>query len=86
MRKIIMLGTLIALFGGGALAYARDAASTPPANATEATRPAARGEEYGRERHHESRGEYHESRRTDRDHHDEDRDHHDERREHGRHR
>lgn len=83
MRKIIMLGTLIALFGGGALAYAENAAS-PPASATEATRPAARGEEYGRERHHDSRREYHEVRRGDRDHHDDDRDHRDEGRHHGR--
>ena len=45
MRKTIMLGTLIALFGAGALAQAKDVTATEPGTATEATRPAVRGEE-----------------------------------------
>lgn len=86
MRKTIMLGTLIALFGGGALAHAENAATTP-ATAIETARPAAaRGEEFARERHHGSRGEHRETRHAGRDQHDENRDHRHESRKHGRHR
>ena len=55
MRKTIMLGTLIALFSAGALAHARDVTTTEPGAATEAARPAVRGQDDARERHHEYR-------------------------------
>ncbi|MBI5320767.1 hypothetical protein [Bradyrhizobium sp.] len=85
MRKIIMLGTLIALFGAGAVAQAEEAVTTQPGAAVGATRPAMRGEEYRRERHHDSRSEYREARRGYRNHHDDDgHERHDESREHGR--
>jgi hypothetical protein len=83
MRKIIMLTTLITLFGAGALAQARDI-TTPDTGSAEATRPAERGEDYGHERHFESRGERYEARRGHREHHDEAHERHHERREHGR--
>lgn len=83
MRKILMSGTLIALFGAGALAQARDITTTEQ-DATEATRPVVRGEEYARGRHFESRREHHDGRRGHREHHDEAHERHDERWEHGR--
>lgn len=83
MRKIIMLSTLITLFGAGALAQARDVTTTE-APSTEATQPVERGEEYAHERHFESRRERHDARRGHREHHDEAHERHDERREHGR--
>jgi hypothetical protein len=85
MRKTIMLGILIALFGAGALAHARDVTTTEP-GATEARRPAVRGQYDGDERHHgyRSRHEHHESRHGEREHHDEAHERHHERGEHGR--
>ncbi|MFH1344286.1 MAG: hypothetical protein ABIL01_24270 [Pseudomonadota bacterium] len=84
MRKIIMLTTLITLFGAGTLAHARDIATPETGSATETTQPVERGEEYAHERHFESRRERHDARRGDREHHDEAHERHDERREHGR--
>ena len=84
MRKILMSGTLIALFGAGALAQAQDITTTEPGNTAEATRPVVRGEEYARRRHVESRREHHDARRGHREHHDEAHERHDERWEHGR--
>jgi hypothetical protein len=85
MRKTIMLGTLIALFSAGALAHARDVTATEPGAAPEATRPAARGQDDARERHHEyrSRHGHHEARHGGREHHDEAYERHHESREHG---
>ena len=83
MRKPLMIGILVALFGAGALAQARDITTTETGSA-EATRPVERGQEYAHERHHESRRERHDARRGDREHHDEAHERHDERREHGR--
>ncbi|QWG23338.1 hypothetical protein KMZ93_25995 [Bradyrhizobium sediminis] len=84
MRKTIILGTLITLFGAGALAQARDITTTEIGSTTEAARPAERGEEYAHERHHESRRGHHEYRRGHRERHDEAHERHDERWEHGR--
>jgi hypothetical protein len=86
MRKTIMLGTLIALFSAGALAQARDLTTTEPGAATEATRPAVRGDGHARGRHSESRSRdgHHEARRGSREHHHEAHDRHHESREHGR--
>ena len=84
MRKTIMLGTLIVLFGAGALAQARDVTTTEPANAVEAAKPdvpAARGEEAVPRRRTAS---YEEHREGQRKHHDEAREHHDEYRKHDR--
>jgi hypothetical protein len=85
MRKTIMLGILIALFGAGALAHARDVTATEP-GAAEALRPAVRDPNDGHERHHgyRSRHERHESRHGGREHHDEAHERHHERGEHGR--
>lgn len=86
MRKTIMLGALIALFSAGALAHARDVTTTEPGAATEARRPAVRGQYHDHERHHEyrSRHEHHESRHGGREHHEEAHERHHERGEHGR--
>ena len=86
MRKTIMLGTLIALFGAGALAHAKDVTATEPEAAAEAARPAVLGQDDARERHHEyrSRRGHHEARHGDREHHDEAHERHHESREHGR--
>lgn len=84
MRKIIMIGTLITLFGAGALAQAKDITTTEAGGTAEATRPAARGADDERERHFESRSERREARRSHRQHPDEARERHDERWEHGR--
>lgn len=84
MRKTIMLGTLIVLFGAGALAQAKDVTTTETGNAAEATRPVIRGEEHAHERHFESRRGHHDARRGHREHHDEAHERHDERWEHGR--
>jgi Ni/Co efflux regulator RcnB len=83
MRKIIMLTTLITLFGAGALAHASDTPTTETGSA-EATRPVVRGEEYAHERHFESRRGHHDARRGHREHHDEAHERQDERWEHGR--
>jgi hypothetical protein len=76
MRKTFMLGTLIALFGIGALAQAKDVTATEQKSAAEATpqpdTPAVR-DQTARER----RSEEHE-------HHDKTRERHDDDREHGR--
>jgi hypothetical protein len=84
MRKTIILGTLIALFSAGALAHARDVNTTGP-GATEATRPAVRGDDDARERHHQyrSRRGHHDVSHGDREHHDEAHERHNEGREHG---
>jgi hypothetical protein len=85
MRKTIMLGILIAVFGAGALAHARDVTATEP-GAAEARQPAVRGQYDGHERHHgyRSHHERHESRHGGREHHDEAHERHHERGEHGR--
>lgn len=85
MRKIIMLTTLITLFGAGALAHASDiTTTTTETGSAEATRPVVRGEEYAHERNFESRRGHHDARRGHREHHDEAHERHHERREHGR--
>ena len=86
MRKTIMLGALIALFSAGALAHARDIATTEPGAAAEAPRPAVRGQDDARERHHEHRSRHgrHEGRHGGREHHDEAYEGHHESREYGR--
>ena len=87
MRKTIMLGTLIALFGAGALAQASDVTTTEQKNPNEVSQPAApavRDEERAHERHFESRREHREARRGHRERHDEAQERHHERREHGR--
>ncbi len=87
MRKTIMFGTLIALFGTGALAQASDDTATEQKNSIEMSQsaaPAMRGEEHAHERRLESRGEHREARRGHRERHDEAHERHDERREHGR--
>ncbi|QWG18281.1 hypothetical protein KMZ68_25685 [Bradyrhizobium sediminis] len=76
MRKTILLGALITLFGAGALAQAKDI--TEIGSTSEATRSAG---EHAHERHHESRRDHHGARRG---HHDEARERHDERRDHDR--
>lgn len=65
MRKTIMLGTLIVLFGAAAPAQARDVTVTEPANAVEAAKPdalAVQNQEDVRERRSASRAERHENR------------------------
>lgn len=84
MRKTILLGTLITLFGAGALAQAKDVTATEIGSAAEASRSAVRGEEHAHERHHVSSREHHDARRGHREHHDEAHERHDERRDHGR--
>jgi hypothetical protein len=84
MRKTIMLGTLIALFGAGALAHARDVTATEPGTATEANRPALRDQDDARERHHEYRSRReHAARHDSREHRGEAHERHHESREHG---
>lgn len=88
MRKIIMFGTLIALFGAGALAQAKDATTaTEQKNSIEASQPdapAVRGEENLREHRSASSTERRENRDGRRKHHDEARERHDENEKHGR--
>ena len=81
MRKTIMLGILIALFGAGALAHARDVTATEP-GAAEALRAAARGPNDGHERHHGYRSRH--ERHGGREHHDEAHERQHQRGEHGR--
>ena len=84
MRKTIMLGTLIVLFGAGALAQASDVTATEPTNAVEAIKPdvpAARSEEAVPKRRAASHEEHRDGQRK---HHDEAREHHDEHRKHDR--
>lgn len=86
MRKTIMLGTLIVLFGAGALAQAKDVTVTEPTNAVEAAKPdasAVQNKEDVRERRSASRAERHENRDGSRQHHDEAK-RHDEDRKHDR--
>lgn len=86
MRKTIMFGTLIALFGAGALAQASDVTPTEQKGSIEVNQPApaVRGDEGAYERHFESRSERREARRGHREHHDEAHERYHERREHGR--
>lgn len=77
MRKILMTGTLIAIFGAGALAQAQDVTTAKPGSAAETVRPVVRGED-------ESRAGHHEARRGHRERHEEAHERHDERREGGR--
>lgn len=87
MRKTIMFGTLVALFGIGALAQAKDVTATEQKSPIEANQPAApavRGEEDVRERRSVSSAERRENRDGSRKHHDEARDRHDESEKHGR--
>ena len=84
MRKTFMLGTLIALFGIGALAQAKDVTATEQKSAAEATpqpdTPAVR-DETARERRSE---EHREARDAGREHHDKTSERHADDREHGR--
>lgn len=84
MRKTIMLGTLIVLFGAGALAQAKDVTTTEPTNAVEATKPdtpAVRSEATAPERRSASHEEHREGQRK---HHDGARERHDEHQKHDR--
>lgn len=85
MRKTIMLGTLIALSGAGALAQARDVTATEQ-SPVEASQPAAavRGEETGREHRAASSAQHRANRDGRRKHHDEASRRHDDNQEHGR--
>ena len=84
MRKTLMLGTLIALFGIGALAQAKDITATEQKSAAEATpqpdTPAVR-DEPARERRSEG---HREARDAGRAHHDNTGEPHADDREHGR--
>jgi hypothetical protein len=83
MRKTITLGALIALFGIGALAQAKDVTATEPKSPTEASQPdasAVQGKESVRERRSASR----EARDGGREHHDEASERHEQNREHDR--
>jgi hypothetical protein len=85
MRKTIMFGTLIVLFGAGALAQAKDVTATEPTNAVEAAKPdapAVRSEATAPKRRAASHEEHREGQRK---HHDEVRESRDERRKHDRH-
>ena len=86
MRKTIMLGTLITLFGAGALAQAKDVTTTEPKSTIEASQPEApAARDDGRERHSAARAErreHHERRDGSREHHDEGRESHDGHRKH----
>ncbi len=87
MRKTIMFGTLIALFGIGALAQAKDITATEqksPIEASQPDAPAVRGEENLRERRSASSAERRENRDGGRKHHDDAGDRHDENEKHGR--
>lgn len=87
MRKTIMLGTLIALFGVGALARANDITTPEQKSSTEVSQPnapAVLAEQNVRDRRSASREEHGESRTGDRERHDEARERDDESREHGR--
>jgi hypothetical protein len=87
MRKTIMLGTLIALSGAGALAQARDVNGTEQRGPIEASQPAATavpGEEDGRDRRTASSSEHRANREGRRDHHDEARERHGGNEKHGR--
>jgi hypothetical protein len=80
MRKTIMLGTLIVLFGAGALAQAKDVTATEPTDAVETAKPdapAVRSEETAPKRRaasHEERREgqrkHHDDARNDQPKHD----------------
>jgi hypothetical protein len=83
MRKTLLLGTLIALFGVGALAQARDLTATEPKNATEATQPDTPAIRSENDRAHRSE-ERREARGSGREHHGEASKHDDDDREHGR--
>ncbi len=80
MRKTLMLGTLFALSGAGALAQARDFTAPEQKSPIEASQPAAavRGEENGRERRAASDTERRASRDDRHKHHGEARERHDE--------
>jgi hypothetical protein len=86
MRKIVILGTLITLFGAGALAQAKDFTATEQKISSEASQPAApavRGEEDLRDHRSASSTERRESRDSGRKHHDEARERRDEKEKHG---
>lgn len=88
MRKIIMFGILIALFGAGALAQAKDFTVTEqkiPIEASQPAAPAVRGEENAGDHRSASSTERRENRDGRRKHQDEARERHDENEKHGRH-
>jgi hypothetical protein len=86
MRKTIMLAALVALFGTGALAQAKDVTTTEQKTAAEATQtdtPAVRDENVG-ERRSAAHAQNREARDGAREHNDEASERHDDKREYGR--
>ncbi len=86
MRKTILLGTLIALFGIGALAQAKDMTAPEQKSAAEVTQPDTPPvrDENVRERRSASHQQRREARDGDREHDHEASERHDDKREHGR--